>query len=625
VLSPRERQHLLDLVKPPSGFTLTDAIGTCYSLDLLALLTVPLAMTFFEWDGDAENASVDPLALLESLRRQSKRIDLFCQAGQIYVPTKAHRMFAYLEDIVHEAASPHATGSFHPKVWVLRFERRVTASTEVEYRFLCLSRNLTFDRSWDTALTLRGALADRERGITRSRPLADFIRKLPIFSIRALSEASQQRISRVAAELERVNWDCPEGFDDFEFSPLGWKGHDGFPLADGMRRVLIISPFLSDNLLSLVASEGTDPILISEPSALLDLKNETLQQFKNEIHVLIPDSTPSPDENDGSTPATGSVLNRLHAKILIADYGRESTLLVGSANATDAAYGNADKSGRNVEFCVALTGKRSSCGIDAFLDGREDALGFRSLLQRWSPPEDYVKDELEELMEEDLRQATQGILRSGFSAQVIPKETHDTFSLQLNSLKAVEVPPFVSIACWPMSLPGEAHARTLQTDQPAALCFDPISLESLTSFFSFRLRVSKSNRVRECQFVLNVPLTGTPADREQRLLRALLKDKDQVLRMILFLLADTQGDPSGLLCTNGDDSTMQGSAALGVSGAVFESLLHTLHKMPERIDHVHRLVEDLMKSPETAALLPDGFMDVWNPIWNARKEIRDER
>ena len=42
---------------------------TTFSLDLLALLTAPLAFTFFDWQDAEGRPNQDPLALLEALRR----------------------------------------------------------------------------------------------------------------------------------------------------------------------------------------------------------------------------------------------------------------------------------------------------------------------------------------------------------------------------------------------------------------------------------------------------------------------------------------------------------------------------------------------------------------------------
>ena len=178
MLDPRGRQLLLSSLRPPDGFRFDCAVGTTYSLDLIALLTTPLAFAMFDWQGDdgklAADPSVptaDPLALLESLRRCADRIHIYCQAGQIKVPPANQRLLAYLEQAVIEVTPPAAHRVFHPKVWAIRYTGPGDA---VRYRLLCLSRNLTFDRSWDTVLLLDGERTDRQHGFGENRPLADF-------------------------------------------------------------------------------------------------------------------------------------------------------------------------------------------------------------------------------------------------------------------------------------------------------------------------------------------------------------------------------------------------------------------------------------------------------------------
>ena len=45
MLEPEERSLLFDALRPPLGYQLDTAVGTTYSLDLLALATVPVAFT----------------------------------------------------------------------------------------------------------------------------------------------------------------------------------------------------------------------------------------------------------------------------------------------------------------------------------------------------------------------------------------------------------------------------------------------------------------------------------------------------------------------------------------------------------------------------------------------------
>jgi hypothetical protein len=46
MLRPEERQHLLELLRPPAGCKLDVAVGTTYSLDLISALMLPLSFAF---------------------------------------------------------------------------------------------------------------------------------------------------------------------------------------------------------------------------------------------------------------------------------------------------------------------------------------------------------------------------------------------------------------------------------------------------------------------------------------------------------------------------------------------------------------------------------------------------
>ncbi len=125
------------------------AVGTSFSLDLEALLTAPIAFALFDAHDEEERPDLEPVGLLEAIRRHSDRITLFCQAGQIAVPPKHRTVFAWLESGVVPVEAKHKAMLFHPKVWVVRYR---TQEEGFVLRVLCATRNLTFDTSWDTLL-----------------------------------------------------------------------------------------------------------------------------------------------------------------------------------------------------------------------------------------------------------------------------------------------------------------------------------------------------------------------------------------------------------------------------------------------------------------------------------------
>ena len=205
MLAPEDRHLLTDALRPPDGFSVDAAFATTYTLDLHSLLLAPLAMAAFDHtDGDA--AAVDaatPVALLEAIRRHAGRTVVLCQAAGIHVPPTYPRLAAFAEGMVAEVKPPPG-GTFHPKIWVLRF---IDSDGAMRHRFVCLSRNLTGDRSWDTVL-----VCDEEIDASQAldpQPVATFVTEL-LGMLGAPSPATGTRWSRIcAAPSQRRSSACP--------------------------------------------------------------------------------------------------------------------------------------------------------------------------------------------------------------------------------------------------------------------------------------------------------------------------------------------------------------------------------------------------------------------------------
>ena len=60
MLDPNSRALLLESLRPPEGGALDLAVGTTFTLDLMALLTAPLAFTWFSWEDEEGRPSADP-------------------------------------------------------------------------------------------------------------------------------------------------------------------------------------------------------------------------------------------------------------------------------------------------------------------------------------------------------------------------------------------------------------------------------------------------------------------------------------------------------------------------------------------------------------------------------------
>src|SRR5262249_39635026 len=149
-------------------------------------------------------------------------------------------LYAHLEETIVQVRKDG--GAFHSKIWALRF---TSPGEPVRYRFLCLSRNITGDPSWDTLLALDGQVAERQRAFAKNHRLADFLLALPGLAVAPPHERHRQAVYLLADELRRVRFDLPEPFTDYEFYPMGLPGFAPPKIPEGTRRLMVLSPFLS--------------------------------------------------------------------------------------------------------------------------------------------------------------------------------------------------------------------------------------------------------------------------------------------------------------------------------------------------------------------------------------------
>ena len=164
-------------MRPPEGFQLDIAVATTYSLNLSSLILAPLAMAAHDQVSGGADSAPDPIALLESVRRYAQRTTVFCHAAAIHVPGTYQRIVAFAEDSVVQVLPKSAGKVFHPKIWVLRF---INLDGNLRHRFICLSRNLTEDRSWDTVLVMDEA---PDGAGANTAPLVSFLQGLPALTL----------------------------------------------------------------------------------------------------------------------------------------------------------------------------------------------------------------------------------------------------------------------------------------------------------------------------------------------------------------------------------------------------------------------------------------------------------
>lgn len=628
MLHPNDRQLLHTFLRPPLGdadsesvYQLDWAIGTTYSLDLMTLLGVPLACTMPVVEDRSGKFIRDPLALLKALRECADRICLFCQAGKINVPDRYPPLIQMLEETVVPTRSPRG-GNFHPKIWVLRFSDPA-GQQPVKFRFLCLTRNLTFDRSWDTLLSLEGDLKDRLTGFRQNQPLVDFVAALPGMADVALPKRWSERWDQIVDEVSKVKLDPPQGFEKLFFHPIGIPGSKpvNLPTFFNGDRLLVVSPFVNDRFFNELGVDRSQVQLISRTESLAELDQEELG-FHPNVWILDEKADPEPNEpeegdsaDDPLEPDSGSSLKGLHAKLFVAEQGWNSRIWTGSANATSAAFE------RNVEFLVELRGKRSFCGIDAILGEHSDkgasqhVTGIRDLLTPYIPSSNGLDTLSAEIQfEREVDRLSKLISSLQPTAKCVQHEGEERFSISLSGKgQFTGTLADVDLRVWPISL-GDRQSLPLDLSKSEWARFPAVSFEAITPFFA--VQISDRNQPELSRsFLILATLDGAPANRRERLLASMLSDRQRVLRYLLLLLLGSDSEELLKLLRN-DSKRQLSDQGEGVvwEGTLLETLLEALATDPSRIQRVTQVVDELRNSPAGTKVLPEGFDVIWEPI-----------
>ena len=636
MLEPLDRRHLFDALRPPAGYDVDVAIGTTYSLDLMALLAVPLAFALFDWEDESGKVTADPLALLEAARRYAGKIHIFCQKGQIHLPKQRSPLFYELERVVKEVRAPNDRGIFHPKVWVLRFAPTNKGDSTL-YRVLCLSRNLTYDRSWDTVLRLDGELIERDLAIAANHPLSDFIKALPRLMTQTADDGLRKTVAKVQDELRRVRFTLPDGIEQARFHSLGLGEPQDWWFPGRCDQILAVAPFVDEIMLKRFASRTKGNCqLVSRLEQLQELPAGLLGNFAD-VFYLHPDASdleanasvsadePELDKSEAAGDTGPETLTGLHAKLYITDAGWKSSLWTGSANATNAAFS------RNVEFMVEMVGKKSDIGVDAFLKRLKGQTRFADLLHKFQVQEIVFEKNAEARDAEKLAERVRAaLLDLSLKASVIAIPDSLEFQMVVtgNATSNTRLQPeSVTVGCWPVTLPEREVVDGRVLFSGNSLLFPKLTFEALTAFMAFDVTAKVGKSTHRLRFVLNLPVEGLPNDRPEHMLRLILQNKKQVLRMLLLLLADSDADALiGLIQTHetsDNDHPKNGGYGLG-DLALFEPLLKTLEHNPSKLNRVARLISDLENTPGGTDLLPTGFMQIWTPIWAVATRLFNE-
>lgn len=600
MLNPGEdRLDYGNILIPPDSYILDFAVGATYSLDLDALVGVCIALGL-SVESDS-NIMKDPVCLLEALRRTGDKLALFCEAGQIYLPRKLSEVYTLLEKMVFQVVTKAMKGikypSFHPKFWLLRY----TNKEEVLYRIVVLSRNLTFDRSWDICFYMDGKLGEET---DKNIPVADFLKYL-LKQLPKSEIAKAKQIRQLIKELDYVNFETGmKEFYDFEFIPSGVPCSEGgiYSMLDtslikgendrfekSFHELLVISPFLSKDIIRQFNErsrwiENTEYMLITREMSLEKLRPEDCDNFR--IYVLKDEIVDG--EAAISDGESDYYKQDIHAKVYMLRKNSNTELYLGSLNAShNAVYGN-------IEFMLLLKSKNRHTNMEKLkadiFNGDED--GANNPFKEVELSEHKKLKEVDEAGE--LNFLIKQINRYKFYALVT--ENRDYYDVNI-SVEDYEKPD-ADITLSPI------FAQTGEVEFAKNMLFEKLSINSLSEFYVLFICDNAGNKVKR---LIKIETEGIPNEREGKVISSIIGEN--FYRYVEFLFGDDY-ITSALRANSGN---CQGS--LGKSYAFMENMPLLYEKMlkkaatePESFTEIEKLIRLLPKD----SVVPETFKKLYN-------------
>jgi hypothetical protein len=587
------------LLIPPEGFTLAEAVGTTYSLDLDALVSIPVAL-YFSHSLDVD-AAKNLVPLLEAIRRAGTRVRVFCQQGQIKVPASRHRLYAFLEPCVVEV--PHRLdSSFHPKVWVLRY---ADGDSAVRFRVIILSRNLTFDRSWDVAFAMDGETpVDPGAGRNRNtRPLVDFLAHL--YEKVPAPEWWDPFLESLARTPFRLDLDS---FDDFEFLPVGFGKYRSSSLFENRLydELVILSPFVTERALELARNHcRTQPELFSRETELRNLTPKSLQEWT--VWHLAPEAVAGETALDAEDAGGASDVQDqdLHAKVYCYKQGWDAHLVLGSLNCSSRGLF------KNTEFLIRLSGKDSRMG-PAKLKGQLLSEDSR-LFERFDPGQSKETDEEKAQREIEARldrKKSEMLIGMKMEAKA-QKQPDGNFAIHavLDS-QVVTGDSELALDAW--FFPHESQAERMDLGGITGWTVANVAEMDLCRLLILKLQHRPTGLA--IRFAVQTDILGIPEGRDGRIFRHLISNSANLLKYLSFLLAENPWDEIGFEDVDGTKGDPAGGLTVGGSGAnLYEDMLVAASRNPEKLGSIRDVLRRLEAEGEDAkAILPPDLVSMWH-------------
>lgn len=574
------------------------AVGLTYSLNMEAMLTVPLAFgDLGELDSSVKQS---PAFLLEGIRRSSDKIALFCNKGGIHVPNETRTIYSLLETSIFEVQNgKDVLSNFHPKLWLVK----ETDREGIEWlKLSVMSRNLDFSTCLDICCSIRGRISKRRsmKGAEKHKPLKDMLIWVSEYATKAKADKVCE-LAELLDYVDRFELDAPFQTEDTERNEE--EGYGFFPFVYGREefatyyeflktympgdRIMVVSPFIDVSTLSWLTARKKEYNYESKNSILVTRKEYVTQEvFDLFDQVWVP--------NDTMIDNTTANVD-LHAKMYLTqritgqDLGY--TLYLGSTNATVNGFN------RNAEFLLRLHYKRTT--NDRIKELLEEMVSEHRFVVMDAPNPEATNTRPKNEKELALKRSI-GCLKK---AEITKGKTAGLYNIVLSIggkfEEEIEIRPLQLKASW----------------QPIAkqIRYNDIPPYLLSEFYVLRIPVEEGFM----EMVAKVKTSNMPKDRDDAIYQSIVTKKEELLDYVAFMLSDRPSEfyfEQQILQEK--NKGIDGITSQATTMPLYEQLLRTASTNPEQITEVQKFIKKMKKD-----IVPEELKRILEMFQNVSKQI----
>lgn len=532
MLDTNNRLNFGAVLRPFDGYEMDYALGTTYSLSLESLMFIPV--TLFWGSNFNTNEQVITNEMLEALTKVPDKVKVFCQRGKIEKPAFYHEILAFWEKSIEQIQMETAYQSFHPKIWLIRYINK----KDIQYKFLCTSRNLTLSKDWDLAVCMEGKV--EKTTYPHNKPLYDFVEML--------NQQSQKEIKKeVLDEILHINFQLNDQQKAYHFHPIGFKDytHPLLKRETYNEKLMIISPFLDETTIREHKNNCKEFSLFSTHQELNNIPETALQGYP--VYQLNPllDMPPvaEPDETNNDHTADSNIEGdietesyehscSLHAKCYITENSAHSNWYIGSANSSAPAKE------RNIEFLTQIDFHHKKNCIKEMQKELTEAIKGQGLFTPYMPPVDKITND-DNQKEKDLRKIIFHLSALKLNAR-IEENPNGKYNIILKLEEAaLSLPPNWQVGILPLSALDEKESKIQPGSIPQQFIFNDFDETKLTPFLLCNVYYSELCVKR---FVIELDI-AFPADRMKKIFKSIICNQGRLFRYLNSLLSKEETFP----------------------------------------------------------------------------------